>query len=194
MNPARLALVLAVIPLLAAGAVAQGDATEPQQASYPAGVAAITHQPQHPVRGEPVTVILELADGARTPDAVSLLWCRVEPEYVCAYPSLLTHGRDGTWKGTIPGGYGGPRDVIKRETVHVGYNLTLRFGTTEPVERVAAPIMSPWVPPSFPPDADGKYYFYAYAEPRGLPAPTLLVAVLLLCPFLDTIRRRTHDD
>lgn len=190
----RVALLLSVLlaGVVIPGAPAAMAETSEREASYPPAVANITHAPPDPTRGDAVAVTLTLRADAPTPDAVSLLWCRVEPDYVCALPVLMRHDGDDAWTGTIPGAYGGERDVIKRDTVHVGYNLTLRTETEHGLERVSAPISSPWTPMSFPRDGDGHYYFLAYAEPERAPAAPLSWLLLLLLGAL--LRRRDGGD
>lgn len=174
------ALSLTTLPVGTAGTVTRAD----RESSYPPQIDNITHDPWQPSAGQDLVVTMELAPDAEEPDAVSLLYCRVEPEYTCALPLLMEPGSsDRTWIGTIEWE---PR-FMKPETVHVGYNVTLRYddaGEVGGVERVPAPTGNFWLPDTFPEDSDGVYYFVAYdrtgqnAESPLFPLPVVLALLI----------------
>ncbi len=184
-------LPLLIVPLASGAEVTVTD----REASYPIGVENITQDPWRPHRGEDVRVVLRLDDGAAAPDSVSLLYCRVEPTYVCGLPFLLERAGARTWAGEIEWNprcrEGGARPscaFMLEETVHVGYNVTMRFPEGS---RVSAPVGNYWVPETYPSDADGVYYFMRYegALPRDTPLPAAIGAFALVAGAL-WLRRR----
>lgn len=188
--------LLAILVLSVAGMVPDASAatvTRPdRESAYPEEIANITHHPWQPAAGEDLEVTMTLATDAPAPDQVSLLYCRVEPEYTCALPLFMEPiDRAGEWSGTIAWN----ERFMRPETVHVGYNVTLRYSDEDAVDRVrrvAAPTGNHWVPETFPSDSDGVYFFVAFAD-AGLDqealAPPLSVFTLMLMTLIFIVRR-----
>lgn len=183
--------ILIVLGALGAASVASaGPVTYPdRESTYPPGVANVTHEPWHPARGEDLQVTLMLESDAAVPGSVSMIFCRVEPTYVCGIPFMIDPSDDErAWTGTLAW----DERFMQDETVHVGYNLTLRHidRDTGRVQRVAAPMGNHWVPATLPPEG-GDYYFVTYrdADTVGLlPGPTPLVLLLLGCSAAALLR------
>lgn len=196
--PLAVLILLQAVVVLGAGAALAAPVTHAdREATYPDGVANVTHEPWSPSRGDDVVVTLFMEPDARPPSRVSLIFCRVEPDYVCGIPLFIDEqAGGGEWVGTIPWDDRFMRD----DTVHVGYNLTLRSldRETGEVERVAVPLGNHWVPEAFPTDSGGSYYFLAYQGDGGLfgalPAPLPWVALLLVICWgaMDRRRGRGH--
>lgn len=176
------ALILSAAPTSHAGTVTRTD----RESTYPPEIHNITHAPWQPSAGQDLVVEMTLSPDAEMPDGASLLYCRVEPEYTCALPSLMEPTSDErVWVGTIEWE---PR-FMKPETVHVGYNITLRYEDPDVVggfQRIPAPTGNHWLPETFPEDSDGVYYFVAFArdgqteQSPSPPLPLVLVLVLLI--------------
>lgn len=171
-----------------------------REASYPPEVENVSHDPWRPVRGDDVRVTMRLAPDAKRPETVSLLFCRVEPTYVCGIPFSLAPKDEGrTWTGVIEWNprckAGGDRpgcEFMLAETVHVGYNLTLRYGGADE-RRVSAPVANYWVPSTYPSDSEGVYYFMRYEEAEASiesPLPWVVAWVALAVLVGLVLRRR----
>lgn len=163
-----------------------------RESSYPPGVANVSHAPWTPRTDQDVVVTMRLTDDARVPDAVSLLYCRVEPEYVCGLPLFMDPSRDQrTWRGSIVSDFEDPDGFMQEDTVHVGYNVTMRFQDDNgSIERVSAPTGNFWVPASYPEESDGVYYFLAYGEgeAHAMPGPAAALTALLLVGVVGVVR------
>ena len=183
-------VALLLLPLVWPLAGAAPPTVPDRESSYPAEVANITHAPWRPQRGETVTVTATLhADGPRASQA-HLLYCRVEPQYVCAVPRAMAPSEDRrVWTAEIPWDR-----FLSEETTHVGYNVTFRYADPQSesgVRRVGAPTGNYWTPASFPQDSDGVYYFLAYrGDVDGAPAPSVIVVVLAAVGLLVVAGRR----
>lgn len=169
------------LPPMEAAGVTHPD----RESTYPEGVANVTHGPWAPRAGKDVEVTLTLEADAAVPTRVALLYCRVEPNYVCtARPPQMEAQDDGrTWTATIPW----DDRFMEPETRHIGYNVTMRYvdpGSETGVRRVAAPVGNHWVPETFEEGTDGVYYFFAYSgsvrDSPAVPVPFLIVALAAL--------------
>lgn len=93
---------------------------------------------------------------------------------------------DGTWRGTIEW----DTRFMKPETVHIGYNVTLRY---DDGRRIAAPTGNFWLPDTFPEASDGVYFFVAYGPgtpPQESPGVPLLLPLLFVALTLAFLGRR----
>lgn len=170
-------------------AAASGELLPDRESTYPDEIENITHSPWDPNRGEDVQVTVTLAEDATVPDRVSLLWCRVEPDYVCAIPRLMEAGGDHEWTGTIEGSSGGDQDVIRHDTHHIGYNVTLMYEPDGAAnERIYAPLANHWAPDTFPLDTGGNYYFLNLADTNESPAPVFVPLTIVFVSLLAILR------
>lgn len=192
--PALIALLLVVstVSILSAGTTASSHARED---TYPEGVENITQDPWDVKRGEDIEVTVTFTDDAAVPERVSLIWCRVEPDYVCAaVPPQLKPSGDHTWTGTIDADVGGERSVVTEDTRHIGYNLSIQYASDDPHgpnTRVHAPTHNTWAPDTFSPGTAGHYYFVPLGEPtEEAPAAPVIVFLLLLLVSLVRLRPR----
>ena len=183
--PAAILLVAMAPTLVAHEATFAHGARED---TYPPEIANVTHAPWSPARGEDVRVALTAAAYASTPDRVTMIFCRVEPEYVCALPVGLSQDADGHWSGTI-----GWSRFMRTETVHVGYNVTLTYEEDDGTRRVAAPTHNVFVPAGFPAATGGAYWFVAYAGSRDSPLASVGVMIMAIgIGFVAAIGRRAR--
>lgn len=163
--------------------------------TYPEGIESITHSPVVVHHGERFEVTLRMLPGAEVPDRVSLIWCRVEPDYVCALPVIMQpSGTDeGVFSATIPEHAGGQFDVVQDGTRHVGYNVSLQYQQEEGTKRVFAPTHNLWMPETFPADVDGRYYFLELqGTARSTPAPGLVALFAALSLVFIATGFTTH--
>ncbi len=180
--------VLVVSPLFA-GSAASTHAPMTREDTYPPGIANITQDPWNVKHGEDIEVTVTFAEDAPVPERVSLIWCRVEPDYVCAaIPPQLQPSGDRTWTGTIDAAVGGERSVVTEDTRHIGYNLSIQYPSDDPdgaATRVQAPTHNTWAPETFSEETGGIYYFVALGEPaKGAPLPALGLSLLVLAPIV----------
>lgn len=170
-------------------AAASGELLPDRESTYPDEIENITHDPWDPDRGEDVQVTVTLAEDAAVPDRVSLLWCRVEPDYVCAIPTLMERSSDRGWTGTIEGSSGGDRDVIRGGTHHIGYNVTLMYEPDGAAnQRIHAPLANHWAPDTFPLDTGGNYYFLTLADTNESTAPAFVPLAIALVSLFAILR------
>jgi hypothetical protein len=186
-----LIVALLLFLVVAIPVVGEVHTLQDRQATYPPQVQDITHAPQSPGRGQTIQITLTLADPSEPPQRVSLIWCRVEPDYVCAHPELFAPEPDGTWTVTIPGRH---PSVIEQDTRHIGYNISLHYPQDDGnITRVFAPTHNTWTPDTFPEGTSGRYYFILLQD--GQEAPTLpLVAALLATTLLVMLARPGQRD
>lgn len=186
-------LIALFVPALQVIPVAASPALLPdRESTYPDGIENITHSPWEVNRGQDVQVTVTLSEDATEPDRMSLLWCRVEPDYVCAIPSLMVRNDDGTWSGTIDGSAGGDRDVIRDNTRHIGYNVTQIYDHEDQAsERVYAPLGNFWAPETFPLDTGGNYYFLDLGDTNESPVIAIFPLLFALVA-LTALTRNSH--
>lgn len=186
----RAAMVLACLAFmvvsLPVGAEAATLTKDSREGAYPPGVVNVTHAPWAPRSGDDVHVTMQLSTDAELPDSVILLYCKVEPVYTCGLPFGMDRSNEGrTWQGTIEWD---PR-FFSPDTLHVGYNLTMRFGENDTMRRSYVPTGNYWVPATYPSESDGVYFFVTYS-PAAKDAPGIgwSVLVALLATIVATAR------
>ncbi len=192
-RPLFMAVFVLVFMLWAlVGSMSAGASSEllpDRESTYPEEIENITHSPWDPNRGEDVQVTVTLAEDTDPPDRVSLLWCRVEPDYVCAIPTLMEPTGDHEWTGTIDGSSGGQRDVIRDDTQHIGYNVSVIHDYEDKSsDRLHAPLGNHWAPDTFPLDTGGNYYFLNLGGTNESPAPTLVPLAFALVAIFTILR------